>query len=260
MLCSILISNYNKSNYIIDCINSCINQSYKNIEIILSDNSSTDDSLKKISNYKNIKILNSPRITNFPATNQIATLLKAFSFSKGDFIFFLDADDFFDLKKIENIIRIVKKKNLDFVCDVPNLIFNKRSTKLFKKSSIFATLRSWPIVFPTSTISCSRRFFLRFQKYLLEDNFNQLEIDFRLNAYAGLIEKNRMIVDKNLTNYTQVNDGIMSSYKKFDNRWWSKRKQAHNYLKKIHKMNKLPYKGNFDYLITSVINRFLRYF
>ena len=88
MLCSILISNYNKSDYIIDCINSCINQSYKNIEIIFSDNSSTDDSLKKVYNYKNVKVLNTPRVNNFSATNQIEVLLKAFEHSKGDFIFF----------------------------------------------------------------------------------------------------------------------------------------------------------------------------
>ena len=88
MLCSILISNYNKSDYIINCINSCINQSYKNIEIIFSDNSSTDDSLKKVYNYKNVKVLNTPRVNNFSATNQIEVLLKAFEHSKGDFIFF----------------------------------------------------------------------------------------------------------------------------------------------------------------------------
>ena len=101
MLCSILISNYNKSNYIKDCINSCINQTYKDIEIIFSDNSSTDDSLKKVYNYKNVKVLNTPRVNNFPATNQIEVLLKAFEHSNGDFIFFLDADDYFESKKLK---------------------------------------------------------------------------------------------------------------------------------------------------------------
>ena len=258
MLCSILISNYNKSDYIINCINSCINQSYKNIEIIFSDNSSTDDSLKKVYNYKNVKVLNTPRVNNFSATNQIEVLLKAFEHSKGDFIFFLDADDFFELKKIETIINIMLEKNYDFVCDIPKLIFNDKSTKVFKKDNIFKSLKNWPIIFPTSTIACSRAFFLRFRKYLLESNFSQLEIDFRLNVYSDLIEKNRRIIEENLTNYSQVDDGIMSSYKKFDIRWWKKRKQAHNYLEKVHEMNNLSYKKNIDYLITFFINKLFK--
>ena len=258
MLCSILISNYNKSNYIKDCINSCINQTYKDIEIIFSDNSSTDDSLKKVYNYKNVKVLNTPRVNNFPATNQIEVLLKAFEHSNGDFIFFLDADDYFESKKIETIIDIMIEKNYDFVCDIPRLIFNDKSTKAFKKDNIFKSLKNWPTIFPTSTIACSRVFFLRFKKYLLENNFSQLEIDFRLNVYSGLIEKNRVIIDKNLTNYSQIDDGIMSSYKKFGTRWWKKRKQAHNYLEKIYEMNNLSYKKNIDYLITFVINKLIK--
>ena len=258
MFCSILISNYNKSDYIIECINSCINQSYKDFEIIFSDNSSTDDSLEKISNYKGIKVINTPRDNNFSATNQITTLLEAFNHSRGDFIFFLDADDSFELTKIEKITDIVKEKNFDFICDVPNLIYENQPQKIFTKNSKFPLLRNWPVIFPTSTISCSRTFFLRFQRYLLKNSFSQLEIDFRLNVYAHLIEKNRSILDRNLTNYNQVNDGIMSSYNKFDNRWWKKRKQAHDYLKKIHEMKDLSYKTNIDYFITNTINKFLK--
>ena len=76
--------------------------------------------------------------------------------------------------------------------------------------------------------------------------------------YSGLIEKNRVIIDKNLTNYSQIDDGIMSSYKKFGTRWWKKRKQAHNYLEKIYEMNNLSYKKNIDYLITFVINKLIK--
>ena len=57
-LVSILISSYNKGNYIEECINSCLNQTYKNFEIILLDNFSNDKTnrvLKKFS--KQIKIL-----------------------------------------------------------------------------------------------------------------------------------------------------------------------------------------------------------
>ena len=49
---SILISSYNKGEYIENCINSCLNQSEKNIEIILFDNESIDESIKILKKYE----------------------------------------------------------------------------------------------------------------------------------------------------------------------------------------------------------------
>ena len=51
-LISILIASYNAADYIEETLNSCINQTYKNIEIIISDDHSTDDSLEKIHKWK----------------------------------------------------------------------------------------------------------------------------------------------------------------------------------------------------------------
>ena len=44
MKISIIISSYNKNNYLEKCIKSCLSQNYKNLEIILYDNNSTDGS------------------------------------------------------------------------------------------------------------------------------------------------------------------------------------------------------------------------
>ena len=51
-LVSLIITNYNKSNFIIKAINSCLNQKYRNIEIIFFDDKSSDNSLKKIREFK----------------------------------------------------------------------------------------------------------------------------------------------------------------------------------------------------------------
>ena len=50
---SILISNFNKEKYLNECIQSCLNQNYKNLEIIIIDNNSTDNSLNIIKSYFN---------------------------------------------------------------------------------------------------------------------------------------------------------------------------------------------------------------
>ena len=76
---SILISSYNKGNYLEQCIKSCLSQTQKNIEVVLLDNFSNDKTnvvLKKFS--KKVKILKKKRISKFPALNQIDLLNKAF--------------------------------------------------------------------------------------------------------------------------------------------------------------------------------------
>ena len=52
-LVSILIINYNNAKYIDRAIKSCLNQTYKNIEILIFDDKSEDNSKKKILKYKN---------------------------------------------------------------------------------------------------------------------------------------------------------------------------------------------------------------
>ncbi len=55
---SVLIANYNNSIYLDRCINSVLNQSYKNIEIIFVDDKSSDDSIQVVKKYlKKIKII-----------------------------------------------------------------------------------------------------------------------------------------------------------------------------------------------------------
>lgn len=126
MLCSILISNYNKSKYVERCLNSLNEQTYKNIEIIFSDNNSTDNSIEIASKFKNIKIIKTQRISNFPAINQIDAIDNAFLHSKGEFIFLLDSDDFFEKEKISKVINFHKTYKEDFIRDIPSLYYNKK--------------------------------------------------------------------------------------------------------------------------------------
>ncbi len=101
MKASIIITNYNKSSYLEKCINSCLGQTYKNIEIILFDDCSNDSSNKIYNKFKTkIKIIENKKkkFTTF-SQNQIYGIYRSFLISKGDVIFLLDGDDFFQKKK-----------------------------------------------------------------------------------------------------------------------------------------------------------------
>ena len=97
-LVSIVITNYNYAHYLSQAIQSCINQTYPFIEIIVVDDGSTDNSLAIINSFQEVKLIQTNRVKLSAARNIGA---KA---STGDFIVFLDADDYLLLNAIEKQI------------------------------------------------------------------------------------------------------------------------------------------------------------
>lgn len=94
---SILIPLYNAGQFIADTIQSCLGQSYKDIEIIIVDDHSTDNSLKLAREYEsdNVHIYQNPKKGGNSARNF------AFQMSKGEYVKFLDADDYCSPSMIE---------------------------------------------------------------------------------------------------------------------------------------------------------------
>ena len=77
---SILITNFNKEKFLDECIQSCLNQNYENLEIIIIDNLSTDNSLNIIEKYSNkLLIKTKKRNSIYGPKNQIDSLIEAFN-------------------------------------------------------------------------------------------------------------------------------------------------------------------------------------
>jgi len=106
MLISVLITNYNNEKFITRAVSSVLNQNYDNLEIIIVDDGSNDNSVRIIqSKYGDL-----PFIKLFVKNNggQASALNKAFVESTGDVICILDSDDVYlngKLKKIADIFR-----------------------------------------------------------------------------------------------------------------------------------------------------------
>ena len=112
-LVSVIIVNYNNALFLEQSIKSILNQTYKNIEIIVVDDKSTDNSLKILSKYKNkIQIIKNKKKTNQGSYDQINSYYNGYIKSKGHYLFFLDSDDYFKTKKIENLVNEFKKKKI----------------------------------------------------------------------------------------------------------------------------------------------------
>lgn len=109
-LVSVIIPCYNSQLWIEDCLLSVYKQTYKNIEVIVVDDGSTDDTAKIISQYQNEKV------KYFYKENQGEGSARNFGIklSKGELIAFLDSDDFWHEDKIELQVNSIKQ-GYDFV-------------------------------------------------------------------------------------------------------------------------------------------------
>ena len=222
---------------------------------IFYDDCSTDNSLKILKKFKNIKVVKN-RIKKFKSAplNQIHGLCQLFKISKGDIIFLLDSDDEFKKNKIVEINKIFKRNNkINFVQDTPLETLHKKKKILRKKRHFFSI---WPSFYPTSCIVFRRNLFVNFLKVIEKNKFSNLEIDARLSIYAYIINQ-FYITNKSLTIYNYDENGISSKYKKFSKFWWKKRNEAFEYM--ISLMKKFNTKSRLgpDYYLTKIINLFV---
>ncbi|MFT4304482.1 MAG: glycosyltransferase family 2 protein [Candidatus Woesearchaeota archaeon] len=108
-LISIILPSYNYEKYIKQTIKSVLRQSYTNLELIIIDDASTDNSvsiIKKIQNKNNkIKL-----IENKKNIGLLQSYKKALKKTKGKFVAFIDADDYWHPKNLEYKLSILKNK------------------------------------------------------------------------------------------------------------------------------------------------------
>lgn len=142
---SVIIPMHNSSKYILECIDSVINQTYKNLEIILVDDRSKDSTLKKVNKIKDkrIKIIKLKKNSGAAVARN-----KGIEASTGDYICFLDSDDYWKLDKIEKQVDFIKDKA--FIYSEYQYLRNKKThiahvpmsltyKQLLKNSAIFTS-------------------------------------------------------------------------------------------------------------------------
>ena len=112
-LISIIIPMYNSENYIGKLLESLINQTYKNLEIIIVDDGSSDNSLKKALEYekkdKRIKIITQKNSGVSSARNV------GLKNVKGEYFTFLDSDDYIEFDMYEKMMNTMVKVNTDVI-------------------------------------------------------------------------------------------------------------------------------------------------
>ena len=116
---SVIIPLYNAENFIGECLTSLLNQTLKNIEIIVVDDCSTDNSLAVTEKFipafeaknKNLVTITLTQNSGCPGIPRNVAL----DYANGKYIYFIDSDDFLDDTALENFFNVAEKFNADVV-------------------------------------------------------------------------------------------------------------------------------------------------
>lgn len=110
---SLIIPVFNSQDYLKKCVNSAINQTYGSLEIILINDGSTDSSPKIINEYA----IKDDRIVAIHKENGgIGSAYKAaFEVMTGDYVLFVDSDDWLELNAVESLVRLAIENDADMV-------------------------------------------------------------------------------------------------------------------------------------------------
>lgn len=112
-LISIIVPVYNTENYLEKCLYSLVNQTYKNIEIIIIDDGSPDNSMNIIQKF----VLADNRVKVISQKNQGLSGARntGMNNANGDYIMFIDSDDWIEIDTCEKAINASEKYNADVV-------------------------------------------------------------------------------------------------------------------------------------------------
>ncbi len=178
-LVSVIIPVYNAQKYICEALKSIINQTYSNLEVIIIDDGSTDNSLEIITKYQledsRVKILK-----NNKNMGLIYSLNKGIVNSNGKYIARMDADDISYLTRIEKQVNFMEKNTDVCMCGTECKLFlgNKKflrkniEVEIDYEKIIASTLFKCEFIHPSIMI---RRDIINENNYKYDSDFNSVE-------------------------------------------------------------------------------------
>ncbi len=215
---SVIVPCYNSEKYISESLNSIIKQTYKNIEIIVVDDGSTDKTIEVINSYKkrhNLKLITQQHLGVSAARNN------GVAESKGEYVFFLDSDDTLNKRCIETLVRNAIEEQSDLVIirqpnkfigknkkDIP--VNNKSTTisgldALYEQLTYKIVVSSWGRLYKKAMLTNNQ---IRFDEHLKYGE------GFNYSIEAMLYSKKVTIIDDRLYNYRlDSTTSVMSTIK-----------------------------------------------
>ena len=250
---SVIVPVYNSEEFIERCIKSIINQTLKDIEIILINDGSTDKSQEIIERYKNEypNIIKAKKIKNSGAANARNVGL---TLAEGEYIGFLDSDDYIDEKMYEKMYNKACKESADIVVSA-YFVENKKNIRAYQLGHMEQygkSIKENPDIFVYGVPYLWNKIFRRKiieEKIKFSNNikiFEDLEIVYKAYIKANKISK----VDEPLYYYVKENPESLTA--KFSEKFFDIF-SAIKGLKEFCKQNRCYYELK-DYILFIALN------
>lgn len=258
MSVTIIINGENQENLIKRCINSCLKQTYKKIQIIVVHNNLKNIILIKNIYKKKILFLKIKKKIQNETQDQLYKIKNTIPYIKGEYVFLLDGDDYFLRNKISQILKKLINKKILIQDNYYELKNNKKKiTKQqnYKEYKIYKYLvNNWPKRICTSSQALPTKILKEFFKYKNPFKWKNLAIDAQLAIFC----KYKFSVKYIKNAYTVKNILQYSVDKKYQNilnkDYWLRRMEQHtlnnSYEKKIFR--------GIDFLFCYLINLFIK--
>lgn len=218
---SVIVPVYNAERYIKTCLDSLINQTYKNLEIICIDDGSSDHSLEILRYYEKsderVKVYTQKNAGPSEARN------KGLDHAKGKYVSFVDADDYLELNSYEILAECaIQKENWDLIIFGGNVIGEANDWLRYVLSTSYAVYKNCKPRDVLFKEKAARPFlWLHFIKRELLEYPTKIRFDVSMNLGEDQIyqflyiprAKNVMTIDLKLYNYrTNNNASLMHFY------------------------------------------------
>ncbi|MBQ9991385.1 MAG: glycosyltransferase family 2 protein [Lachnospiraceae bacterium] len=193
-LVSIIIPLFNCELYIEKCIQSLLNQSHKEIEIIIVDDGSTDRSGQIVKKYE----MKDDRVNYFYQDNQGPGVARNFAIrnSRGKYLLFVDADDYLSNDYIEALVKKAEEKNAELTIGGYTLVYSdgRKSKQVIPQFYEKGRAEEWAYRISSSCSRLYRRDFWNGHELKFSETRNARAEDVPVVLYANAMAKNINIV------------------------------------------------------------------
>ena len=212
-LVSIIVPIYNVEKFIKRSIDSLINQTYKNIQIICVDDGSTDGSMKILSEYQDERII----IVHKENGGISSARNYGFKFVKGDYITFVDSDDWVEPEYIHTLIKQFTRGDIDISCIAFDYAYDdhKKNYEYKMKKGVVKKNKALTLLCDGKTIT-NHVWNKMYRSYLFSDvrfeegrTFEDIYVMFKLFSKASKVS----MVDKVLYHYYMRDDSLIHNEK-----------------------------------------------
>lgn len=268
-LVSIIIPCFNYGRFLAEALDSAANQTYPNIEIIIIDDGSTDNSRVVAENY--IKTHNKSPVRYLYQTNKgiIETRNRGVRLAKGEYIIQLDADDILDHKYVSETIRTSKRHGVKIVYTDVEIIGRENRRQYFSDFSL-DTLKYQNFIHASSLVHTSVFKDLKYDPALDKLGYEDWDIFLGacLNGFTAARNKKVVLYYRKHSAMNSRSDEVSAVYNLLKSRNYIHEKyiklfpndmRALEPLVKIHKKiledNKLHKKVKEDYEYSKSVNK-----